>query len=166
MAKADEKGTKRDRPVSTAAPYGGDGASPDCAYLAWATPLTPSALDAVAGIRNPIKWPPLEKHFVCGLSILTTFMAAYSISAYVSGVGAIALEFRSSRVAALVGMLAFQTAFAAAPMFLAPLSEFVGRKPVFLATYFLFNCWSLRFIHLPMYFLCNSLSVHLDNRRH
>jgi hypothetical protein len=141
----DAKGTEKAQRSLTRAAPGHNTPGGNCAYLTWETPLSQAQRETVAKIRNPTKWPPREKHFVCGLSILTTFMAAYSISAYVSGVGAIALEFRSARVVALVGMLTFQTAFAAAPMFLAPLSEFVGRKPVFLVTYLLFNCKSTPF---------------------
>jgi len=108
-------------------------------YLRWDTALSPDREDVVKKVRDPAKWPAREKHFIAGLSILSTFMAAYSISAYVSGVTAIADEFHTPRIAALVGMPVFQVAFAAAPMVLAPFSEFVGRKPVFLATYLLFN---------------------------
>ncbi len=112
-------------------------------YLDWDTALSEDREAVVVKIRNPAKWPTREKHGVAGLSILTTFMAAYSIPAYVSGVTSIALELDSSRVVALVGMPVFQLAFATAPMFLAPFSEFVGRKPVFLATYLLFNICTL-----------------------
>ncbi|KAK4671395.1 hypothetical protein QC764_600630 [Podospora pseudoanserina] len=107
-------------------------------YLTWDTPLSDQHEKAVQKIRDPTKWPAQEKHFVAGLSILTTFMAAYSISAYVSGVSSIAAEYGSSRTVVLVGMPTFQTAFAVAPMVLAPFSEFVGRKPVFLSTYGLY----------------------------
>lgn len=112
-------------------------------FLGWDTTLSRDCEACVEKIRDPAKWPSREKHFVAGLSILTTFMAAYSISAYVSGVTAMAIEFHSPRIVTLVGMPVFQIAFAAAPMVLAPFSEFVGRKPVFLATYLLFNVCTL-----------------------
>lgn len=73
------------------------------------------------------------------MSVLTTLMAAYSISAYVAGVDAMAAEFQSESIVVLVGMPTFQTGFAIGPMMLAPLSEIHGRKPVFLGTYALFN---------------------------
>ncbi|KAK4173617.1 putative multidrug efflux system [Triangularia setosa] len=114
-----------------------------CKYLSWETVLSEKHEEAVQKFRDPTKWPAHEKHLVAGLSILTTFMAAYSISAYVSGVSSIAAEFGSSRTVALVGMPTFQTAFAAAPMVLAPFSEFVGRKPVFLTTYGLYSLCTL-----------------------
>lgn len=66
-------------------------------------------------------------------------MAAYSISAYVAGVDAMAAEFQSESIVVLIGMPSFQTGFAIGPMVLAPLSEIHGRKPVFLGTYALFN---------------------------
>ncbi|KAK0744962.1 major facilitator superfamily domain-containing protein [Apiosordaria backusii] len=114
-----------------------------CKYLSWEIVLPEEHEATVERIRDPTKWPAKEKHFVAGLSILTTFMAAYSISAYVSGVDSIATEFESSHIVALVGMPTFQTAFAAAPMVLAPFSEFVGRKPVFLSTYILYSICTL-----------------------
>src|SRR4051812_35480749 len=85
-------------------------------YLSWDTALSEDREAVVERIRDPAKWPAREKHYVAGLSILTTFMAAYSISAYVSGVTAIAIEFDAPRIVALVGMPVFQAAFAAAPM--------------------------------------------------
>lgn len=66
-------------------------------------------------------------------------MAAYSISAYVAGVDQMTDEFHSSRTVVLIGMTTFQTGFAVGSMVLAPFSENHGRKPVYLATYGLFN---------------------------
>jgi MFS family permease len=108
-------------------------------YLTWDTPLSIEGRLAVAQFENPAEWAPSRKAFVCGVSILTTFMAAYSISAYVSGATAMAKEFHSTKEVVLVGVTTFQTGFAVGPMMLAPLSEINGRKPVFLATYLLFN---------------------------
>jgi MFS family permease len=118
-------------------------------YLVWDSPLSAEDRSAVARFENPAEWAPSRKAFVCGVSILTTFMAAYSISAYVSGATAMANEFHSTKEVVLVGMTTFQTGFAVGPMVLAPLSEINGRKPVFLATYMLFNSWlTLWAIHL------------------
>ena len=108
-------------------------------YLKWDTTLSVEDQSVVAQFENPAQWAPTRKAFVCGVSILTTFMAAYSISAYVAGVTAMAKEFHSTKEVVLVGMTTFQTGFAVGPMLLAPLSEINGRKPIFLATYLLFN---------------------------
>lgn len=108
-------------------------------YLTWSTTLTTIERHDVPRPSHPMKWSSMKKNSISTLSVLTTFMAAYSISAYVAGVSQIAKEFRSSRVIALIGMTTFQTGFAFGPMVLAPFSELNGRKPVYLATYGLFN---------------------------
>jgi MFS family permease len=108
-------------------------------YLTWSTPLSDEKHQALSRYRDPITWPTSSKVIVYGMSVLTTLMAAYSISAYVAGVDAMAAEFQSESIVVLIGMPSFQTGFAIGPMALAPLSEIHGRKPVFLGTYALFN---------------------------
>jgi MFS family permease len=108
-------------------------------YLKWSTPLSDKHNIALSRYRDPTTWSASSKTIVYGMSVLTTLMAAYSISAYVAGVDAIAAEFQSESIIVLIGMPAFQTGFAIGPMVLAPLSEIHGRKPVFLGTYALFN---------------------------
>jgi len=108
-------------------------------YLKWSTPLSDEQNQALSHYCDPTTWPVASKAIVYGMSVLTTLMAAYSISAYVAGVDAMAAEFQSESIVVLVGMPTFQTGFAIGPMMLAPLSEIHGRKPVFLGTYALFN---------------------------
>src|ERR1035438_10222288 len=101
-------------------------------YLTWSTPLSDEQHQALSHYRDPTTWPTSSKVIVYGISVVTTLMAAYSISAYVAGVDAMAAEFQSESIAVLIGMPSFQTGFAIGPMVLAPLSEIHGRKPVFL----------------------------------
>jgi MFS family permease len=108
-------------------------------YLKWNTPLSDEQNVALCCYRDPTTWPTSSKVIVYGISVLTTLIAAYSISAYVAGVDAMASEFQSESIVVLVGMSTFQIGFAIGPMVLAPLSEIHGRKPVFLGTYALFN---------------------------
>lgn len=108
-------------------------------YLTWSTPLSAEQKHALGRFREPTAWPTRSKVVVYGISVLTTLMAAYSISAYVAGLDAMAAEFQSESIVVLVGMPTFQTGFAIGPMVLAPLSEIHGRKPVYLGTYSLFN---------------------------
>jgi hypothetical protein len=115
------------------------GNAPETKYLTWTTALSDEEEKITRSISNPAQWPPTKKAWICGLSILTTLMAAYSISAYVAGVNSMAEEFRSTRTVALIGMTTFQSGFAIGPMALAPFSELNGRKPVFMSTYALFN---------------------------
>lgn len=108
-------------------------------YLTWKTTLSNEQEHASAKYSEPTTWRKSSKMTIYGISVLTTFMAAYSISAYVAGADAMAAEFQSTNTVVLIGMTTFQTGFAIGPMVLAPLSELNGRKPVFLATYALFN---------------------------
>ena len=61
-------------------------------------------------------------------------MTAFTAGAYTPGIGQMTKLWHVSEVAASIGITAFTTGFGIAPMFLAPFSEFNGRKPVFLAT--------------------------------
>jgi MFS family permease len=108
-------------------------------YLTWSTPLPDEHNEALGSYRNPTTWSTSSKVVVYGMSVFTTLMAAYSISAYVAGVDAMAVEFHSESIVVLIGMPTFQMGFAIGPMILAPLSEIHGRKPVFVGTYALFN---------------------------
>lgn len=49
-----------------------------------------------------------------------------------------AAEWYISEVACLLGITTFCAGFAVCPMFLAPFSEIIGRKPVFVGTAVLF----------------------------
>jgi len=41
----------------------------------------------------------------------------------------------------LVSSVVFNAAFAVVPLFLAPMSDYVGRNPVYLVSYLLFTLW-------------------------
>jgi hypothetical protein len=76
-------------------------------YLQWSTVLPSGQEDATKKYRNPVAWPKASKYSVYGISVLTTLMAAYSISAYVAGVPAMVKEFNSTETVVLVGMATF-----------------------------------------------------------
>lgn len=111
-------------------------------HLQWSTALPADQEDATKKYCNPVACPKASEYSVYGISVLTTLMAAYSISAYVASVPAMVKKFNSTETVVLVRIANFQTGFAAGPMVLAPLSEIDGKKPVFLGTYALFNCES------------------------
>jgi len=62
-----------------------------------------------------------------------------STAAYSSGVEDMCRELGVSRELGQVGMFVFNASFAIVPMFLGPLSEFVGRNPIYLGCYTLFT---------------------------
>src|SRR5947209_7329612 len=88
-------------------------------YLQWSTPLSSKQKDLTREYNDPSTWPKWRKTLVYGVSVLTTLMAAYSISAYVAGADAMVEEFQSTKAVVLVGMTTFQTGFAIGPMGLA-----------------------------------------------
>jgi hypothetical protein len=75
--------------------------------LQWSTALLADQEDATKKYRNPVTWPRASNYPAYGISVLTTLMAAYSISAYVAGVPNIAKEFNSTEAVVLVGMATF-----------------------------------------------------------
>jgi hypothetical protein len=101
----------------------------DYRYLEWTTPVeklcsTPSQLPhSVTSIVDPFTWGSTHKNIVLALTCWSTFMAAYTAGAYTSGMKQMEHEWRIGRVPLLVGVTAYTTGFAIAPMFLAPISE-------------------------------------------
>jgi hypothetical protein len=134
-------------------------------YLQRITALPADQKDATKKYRNPVAWSKASNYPVYGIGILTTLIAAYSISAYVAGVPAMAKEFDSTETVALVGMATFQTGFAAGPMVLVPLSKINGRKPIFLGTYALLNGESFDNAGSELRLMLE-VSLHFDHRTH
>ena len=50
-------------------------------------------------------------------------------------------EFHNSRIVSVLGLSTFVLGIAIGPMFLSPLSEFYGRRPVYLVSFALFVIW-------------------------
>ncbi|RPA97211.1 MFS general substrate transporter [Choiromyces venosus 120613-1] len=114
-------------------------------YLEWNTP--PEALYAdpeqlpssVTCYTDPFTWSRGQKNAIMVLACFSTGMSAYAAGAYTSGIDQMMEEWNVSRLALLVGVTAFTTGFAVAPLVLAPLSEVYGRRYVYLITFGLFN---------------------------
>lgn len=62
-------------------------------------------------------------------------------SMYTSTYGQITQEFRVSRVVATLGLSLFVMGLGIGPMVLGPLSEFYGRRPIYVFSFFLFLIW-------------------------
>ncbi|KAK4102376.1 MFS general substrate transporter [Parathielavia hyrcaniae] len=97
-----------------------------------APPLPPPDLTPYT---DPQTWPPSRKYFLFTLSILATFLTAYTTGSYSPPHHLIqaSLSGHPSDEAVLAGITTFCLGFALAPMVLAPLSEMNGRYPVFAA---------------------------------
>lgn len=72
------------------------------------------------------------------LSCVATFLAAYSAGSYSISAESLQAKWHVSSTAFQTGVTTWCVGFAASPMFLAPLSELNGRRPVFLFSGFMF----------------------------
>jgi hypothetical protein len=93
--------------------------------------------------ESPYDWSPARKYFITTVSCISTLFASFAASCYSPGVEQMSAEWKVSDVAVTVGITTFTSGFAVGPMFLAPISEVVGRKNVFVATAFLFTICQL-----------------------
>jgi len=87
---------------------------------------------------SPFKWSATRKNTCLILSCASTFLAAYSAGSYSIASGPLQAKFHVSNEAYQTGVTAWCVGFACSPMFLAPLSELNGRRPVFLASGLIF----------------------------
>lgn len=92
----------------------------------------------LSSYQNPFQWSSARKISCLVLSCGATFIAAYSAGAYSIGAESLRAQFNISSTAFQTGVTTWCAGFACSPMFLAPLSEINGRRPVFLFSGFLF----------------------------
>lgn len=92
---------------------------------------------------SPFDWSDQRKALTIALSCAATAVTSYTPGAYAFGIPQMQDEWQVSEVAATVGITIFTCGFAVAPMFLAPFSEFNGRRPVFVITGILFVIFQL-----------------------
>lgn len=87
-------------------------------------------------------WAPLWRKWSIvilgsGSAMCVTFASALYTSAY----GGMEEEFGVSRLAATVGLSIFVCGLGLGPMFLGPLSEFYGRRPIYLCAFGMYFIW-------------------------
>ncbi|KAJ9655007.1 hypothetical protein H2198_006052 [Neophaeococcomyces mojaviensis] len=87
---------------------------------------------------SPFKWSATRKNICLFLSCASTFIAAYSAGSYSIASAPLQAKFHVSNEAFQTGVTTWCVGFACSPMFLAPLSELNGRRPVFLFSGFMF----------------------------
>ncbi|KAI1821805.1 MFS general substrate transporter [Xylaria intraflava] len=92
----------------------------------------PPLLPSFSQFDDPQSWSPARKVFVTWLSCSTTFVTTYTPGAYTAGLSGYKAMWGVSDLAIYAGVTLFTLLFAIAPMFLASLSELVGRRPLFL----------------------------------
>ena len=86
-------------------------------------------------MENPFNWTLLKRGYLLFLVSMQTLVVIFYSTAYVSGSRGMMEEFGiTSSTTAILGMTTYLLGLAAGPMFLAPLSEIYGRRPVFLVS--------------------------------
>ena len=85
----------------------------------------------LASYASPFLWSSARKTFTLVLCCAATLSAAYSAGAYSMPSAALEKKWNLSPVAFNTGVTSWCIGFGLSPMFLAPLSELNGRRPVF-----------------------------------
>ncbi|TIC55684.1 MFS general substrate transporter [Wallemia mellicola] len=85
--------------------------------------------------ENPENWSNIRKWVTTILLCLMTLFIGLATSAYSVGINDMTAEFGVSAEVGQVGMFVFNASFALVPLFLAPLSEYIGRNPIYLVNY-------------------------------
>ncbi|CDR88715.1 related to TPO1-Vacuolar polyamine-H+ antiporter [Sporisorium scitamineum] len=91
--------------------------------------------------ENPMNWSIGRKWLTTALLCSMCLFIGLATAAFSTGIGPMAQELGVSNEVGQVGMLLFNGAFSIVPLFLGPLSEFVGRNPIYLGCYALFTVW-------------------------
>ncbi|KAJ9474114.1 putative drug/proton antiporter YHK8 (putative) [Pseudozyma hubeiensis] len=91
--------------------------------------------------ENPMNWSIGRKWLTTALLCSMCLFIGLATAAFSTGIGPMAKELGVSNEVGQVGMLLFNGAFSIVPLFLGPLSEFVGRNPIYLGCYALFTVW-------------------------
>ena len=86
---------------------------------------------------NPRNWSKMKKWYItCFASMLNVF-SCLCAGGYSSGVPQLIAEFHVSGEVGTLGLSMYILGFAIGPMLLAPLSEYYGRNPVYLVSWFI-----------------------------
>ena len=81
---------------------------------------------------SPFAWSSTRKTFILTLSSAVTMLSAYTAGAYSMPAQDLRRKWDIGPVSFNIGITTWAVGFGAAPMFLAPLSEINGRRPVFI----------------------------------
>jgi hypothetical protein len=90
---------------------------------------------------SPRRMSTLRKWFIVVLLASTSLLVTCTSSLYTSTYGQIMPEFGSSREVATLGLSLYVMGLGVGPMALGPLSEFYGRRPVYIWSLLLFVIW-------------------------
>jgi MFS family permease len=91
--------------------------------------------------QNPYSMSTSRKWAIVFLVASTTLCYTCTSSLYTSTYDQITVEFNCSEIVATLGLSLFIGGLGLGPMVLAPLSEFYGRKPIYVLSLLLFIVW-------------------------
>lgn len=87
-------------------------------------------------------WAPYwRKWTIVILGSVSSMCVTFASALYTSAYGGMEREFGVSRLAATVGLSIFVCGLGLGPMFLSPLSEFYGRRPIYLCAFGMYVIW-------------------------
>lgn len=87
-------------------------------------------------------WAPYwRKWTIVILGSVSSMCVTFGSALYTSAYGGMEREFGISRLAATVGLSIFVCGLGLGPMFLSPLSEFYGRRPIYLCAFGMYFIW-------------------------
>ncbi|KAF1813450.1 MFS transporter [Eremomyces bilateralis CBS 781.70] len=90
---------------------------------------------------NPRSMSKARKWLIVAIVSMSSTCVACASSLYVGSYGQLMKEFNSSRIVVTIGLSLFVAGLGVGPMILSPLSEFYGRRPVYLVSYSFFFIW-------------------------
>lgn len=93
--------------------------------------------------ENPFNWPARKKWSATVVIVFMTANITFCSSIHTAAIPGVARTFQCSPTIATLGVTTFLIGFASGPMLFAPLSEALGRNPVFRITMFLFFCFNI-----------------------
>lgn len=116
-------------------------------------PEAPPPSDNATGTKYEVGWdgdddPTNPRNMHKTRKWLVTFTMAFcstcvtcTSSLYTTTYNQIVQEFESSRIVATLGLSLFVFGLGLSPMVLGPLSEFYGRRPIYIGAFFFFTVW-------------------------
>ncbi|EFQ30237.1 major facilitator superfamily transporter [Colletotrichum graminicola] len=82
-----------------------------------------------------------RKWLVVSIVSCASFCVTAASSIYTSTYGQMDAEFGNSRIVATIGLSTFVLGISLGPMFLSPLSEFCGRRPIYIVSWSMYLIW-------------------------
>ncbi|KAL0252953.1 hypothetical protein I308_102347 [Cryptococcus tetragattii IND107] len=92
---------------------------------------------------NPRSWPSWKRYAIVGLASLLNNLVCLCVSGYSTGIEQMQEKMGFSSEVGTVGLSLYVLGFAVGPMFLAPLSEYWGRRPVYIVSWTIFTIFQI-----------------------